>query len=131
MPGLSKPIAATSSCAASTWMPPSTCATCVEEAKAAGSLARTSWARALTSELFVHTGAGRYICGKETALINSRKDGGAPTRRPTLPAVSGVWGKPTCVNNVETPINVPAIISNGVAGIRGWHCRVRKITAPS
>ena len=102
----------------------------MEEAKAAGPWQEHP-GQGFDFELFVHTGAGRYICGEETALINSWKDG-APTRGPSpLPAVSGVWGKPTCVNNVETLCNVPSIIGNGVAWYQGWHCRVRKITAPS
>jgi NADH:ubiquinone oxidoreductase subunit F (NADH-binding) len=63
----------------------------------------------------VHTGAGRYICGEETALINSLEGRRAnPRSKPPFPASSGVWGKPTCVNNVETLCNVPAILANGV-----------------
>ncbi len=65
-------------------------------------------------ELFVHTGAGRYICGEETALINSLEGRRAnPRSKPPFPAAVGVWGKPTCVNNVETLCNVPAIVNNG------------------
>ena len=91
----------------------------VEEAKAAGLLGKNILGSGFDFELFVHTGAGRYICGEETALINSWK-GAAPTRAPSpFPAVSGVWGKPTCVNNVETLCNVPAIIGNGVAWYQG------------
>ncbi|MEK1835199.1 MAG: NADH-ubiquinone oxidoreductase-F iron-sulfur binding region domain-containing protein, partial [Pseudomonas sp.] len=63
----------------------------------------------------VHTGAGRYICGEETALINSLEGRRAnPRSKPPFPAAVGVWGKPTCVNNVETLCNVPAIIADGV-----------------
>ncbi|PVW82709.1 NADH-quinone oxidoreductase subunit F, partial [Klebsiella pneumoniae] len=59
--------------------------------------------------------AGRYICGEETALINSLEGRRAnPRSKPPFPASSGVWGKPTCVNNVETLCNVPAILANGV-----------------
>ncbi len=91
----------------------------VEEAKAAGLLGKNILGSGFDFELFVHTGAGRYICGEETALINSWRVA-APTRAPSpLPAVSGVWGKPTCVNNVETLCNVPAIIGNGVAWYQG------------
>lgn len=57
----------------------------------------------------------RYICGEETALINSLEGRRAnPRSKPPFPASSGVWGKPTCVNNVETLCNVPAILANGV-----------------
>ncbi|QCI22615.1 NADH-quinone oxidoreductase subunit NuoF [Buchnera aphidicola] len=66
-------------------------------------------------ELVLHTGAGRYICGEETALINSLEGRRAnPRSKPPFPAVFGLWGKPTCVNNVETLSNVPSIILNGV-----------------
>jgi len=66
-------------------------------------------------DIFVHTGAGRYICGEETALINSLEGRRAnPRSKPPYPATVGVWGKPTCVNNVETLCNVPAIIGNGI-----------------
>lgn len=62
----------------------------------------------------MHTGAGRYICGEETALINSLEGRRAnPRSKPPFPAAVGVWGKPTCVNNVETLCNVPAIVANG------------------
>lgn len=66
-------------------------------------------------DLFLHTGAGRYICGEETALINALEGKRAiPRSKPPFPAQSGLWGKPTCVNNVETLCNVPAIIENGL-----------------
>ncbi len=68
----------------------------------------------------MHTGAGRYICGEETALINSTEGRRAnPRSKPPFPASSGVWGKPTCVNNVETLCNVPAILANGVEWYQG------------
>ncbi|KFX69118.1 NADH dehydrogenase [Pseudomonas taeanensis MS-3] len=88
----------------------------VEEAKAAGLLGRNILGSGFDFELFVHTGAGRYICGEETALISSLEGRRAnPRSKPPFPAAVGVWGKPTCVNNVETLCNVPAIIGNGVA----------------
>ncbi|AHG60213.1 NADH-quinone oxidoreductase subunit NuoF [Buchnera aphidicola] len=66
-------------------------------------------------ELILHTGAGRYICGEETALLNSLEGRRAnPRSKPPFPAVFGLWGKPTCVNNVETLSNVPSIILHGV-----------------
>jgi NADH-quinone oxidoreductase subunit F len=92
----------------------------IEEAKAAGLLGKNILGSGVDFELFVHTGAGRYICGEETALINSLEGRRAnPRAKPPFPAVSGVWGKPTCVNNVETLCNVPAIIGNGVAWYQG------------
>jgi len=87
----------------------------VEEAKAAGWLGKNIKGSGFDFELFVHTGAGRYICGEETALINSLEGRRAnPRAKPPFPAAVGVWGKPTCVNNVETLCNVPAIIAGGV-----------------
>lgn len=65
-------------------------------------------------ELHVHTGAGRYICGEETALINCLEGRRAnPRTKPPFPQVSGAWGRPTVVNNVETLNNMPAILLHG------------------
>jgi NADH:ubiquinone oxidoreductase subunit F (NADH-binding)/Pyruvate/2-oxoacid:ferredoxin oxidoreductase delta subunit len=59
-------------------------------------------------------GAGAFVCGEETALIRSIEGKrGEPTTKPPYPAQSGLWGKPTCVNNVETFANIPPIITNG------------------
>lgn len=74
-------------------------------------------------EIFLHTGAGRYICGEETALINSLEGKRAnPRFKPPFPAYSGLWGKPTCINNVETISNLPAIITNGAK----WYKNISK-----
>jgi NADH-quinone oxidoreductase subunit F len=61
-------------------------------------------------ELYVHIGAGAYICGEETALIESlgRKRGN-PRIKPPFPAVSGLWANPTVVNNAETIASVPGL----------------------
>lgn len=68
----------------------------------------------LNFEIFLHSGAGRYICGEETALINSLEGKRAnPKYKPPFPAYVGVWGKPTCINNVETLSNIPSIILHG------------------
>lgn len=92
----------------------------IEEAKAAGLLGKNILGSGFDFELFVHTGAGRYICGEETALINSLEGRRAnPRSKPPFPASAGVWGKPTCVNNVETLCNVPAIIEHGAAWYQG------------
>jgi len=65
-------------------------------------------------DLHVHTSAGRYICGEETALLNSLEGKRAtPRAKPPFPQVSGLWGKPTIVNNVETLANIPNIINYG------------------
>lgn len=87
----------------------------IEEAKQAGFLGKDILGSGKDFELFVHTGAGRYICGEETALINSLEGRRAnPRSKPPFPAVSGAWGKPTCVNNVESICNVPAIMHHGI-----------------
>jgi NADP-reducing hydrogenase subunit HndC len=70
-------------------------------------------------DIHVHTGAGAYICGEETALIESIEGKrGEPRSRPPYPTTHGLWGKPTVVNNVETLANVPPIIRNGNAWFR-------------
>ncbi len=87
----------------------------LDEARAAGFLGKNILGSGYDFELYVHTGAGRYICGEETALINSLEGRRAnPRSKPPFPAAVGVWGRPTCVNNVETLSNVPAIVANGV-----------------
>ena len=87
----------------------------VKEAEEAGLLGKNIMGSGFDFELIVHTGAGRYICGEETALINSLEGRRAnPRAKPPFPAAVGVWGKPTCVNNVETLCNVPAIVGHGV-----------------
>ena len=61
-------------------------------------------------------GAGAFVCGEETALLNSIEGKrGMPRPRPPFPAIKGLWGKPTCVNNVETLANIPYIIREGAA----------------
>jgi NADH-quinone oxidoreductase subunit F len=67
----------------------------------------------------VHLGAGAYICGEETALLNSLEGQlGQPRNRPPFPAVQGLYAKPTVINNVETLANVPPIIQNGAEWYR-------------
>ncbi len=64
----------------------------------------------------VHRGAGAFVCGEETALLRSLEGKpGEPTPRPPYPAVKGLWGQPTNINNVETWANVPLIINKGAA----------------
>jgi NADH-quinone oxidoreductase subunit F len=71
-------------------------------------------------DLYLHASAGRYICGEETALLNALEGKRAiPRAKPPFPQVSGLWGKPTVVNNVESLCNVPHIINNGAAWFRG------------
>jgi NADH-quinone oxidoreductase subunit F len=65
-------------------------------------------------EMILHVGAGRYICGEETALLNAIEGKRAiPRAKPPFPQVCGLWGKPAIVNNSETLANIPHIIKNG------------------
>jgi NADH-quinone oxidoreductase subunit F len=65
-------------------------------------------------EFYTHYGAGAYICGEETALIESLAGNlGQPWSKPPFPAVEGLYRKPTVVNNTETLANVPGILVNG------------------
>ena len=86
----------------------------VDEAYARGYLGKSVLGTGFGCELTVHRGAGAYICGEETALLNSLEGlRGQPRLKPPFPAVKGLFGNPTIVNNVETLMNVPFIIQNG------------------
>lgn len=65
-------------------------------------------------DIYIHKGAGAYICGEETSLMNSIEGKrGYPRIKPPFPAQSGLWGNPTTINNVETITNIPPIINKG------------------
>ena len=67
-----------------------------------------------STNIVLHKGAGAYICGEESALMNSLEgQRGYPRVKPPFPAQNGVWGCPTTINNVETICNVPLIINKG------------------
>ena len=88
----------------------------IAEAKAAGWLGKNILGSGYDLELHVHVGAGAYICGEETALLESLEGKrGNPRIKPPFPAVSGLWANPTVVNNVETIATVPWIINNSGA----------------
>jgi len=92
----------------------------IKQAKAAGYLGENILGSGWSMDLYVHTGAGRYICGEETALINSLEGRRAnPRAKPPFPQIAGAWGKPTIVNNVETLCNVPAIVMRGANWFKG------------
>lgn len=91
----------------------------VAEAYDAGYLGRDILGSGFDLELVVHAGAGAYICGEETALLDSLEGRrGQPRLRPPFPAVAGLYACPTVVNNVESIANVPSIIRNGVEWYR-------------
>ena len=84
------------------------------QARAAGYLGKNILGSGWDFDLHVHTGAGRYICGEETALINSLEGRRAnPRSKPPFPQIAGLWGKPTIINNVETLSNIPHIVMRG------------------
>ncbi|GIK39875.1 MAG: NADH dehydrogenase [Chloroflexota bacterium] len=93
----------------------------LEQARTLGFLGENIFGSDFSFDIHVHPGAGAYICGEETALIESIEGKrGEPRARPPYPTTSGLWGKPTVVNNVETLANVPAIIRNGAAWFRSF-----------
>ncbi len=88
----------------------------LSEAYEAGYLGNNILGTGFNFELHLHTSVGRYICGEETALITSLEGKRAnPRAKPPFPQFSGLFGKPTVVNNVETFCNIPHIIKNGPA----------------
>ncbi|HEY9261409.1 NADH-quinone oxidoreductase subunit NuoF [Chitinophaga sp.] len=86
----------------------------IADAYAAGYLGKNILGKNYSLEMQLHTGVGRYMCGEETALLNSLEGKRAiPRAKPPFPQVSGLFGKPTIVNNVETLSYIPHIINNG------------------
>ncbi len=93
----------------------------VEEAYEAGIIGADVMGSGHTIDLTVHVGAGAYICGEETGLMNSLEGRrGEPRIKPPFPAAAGVFGMPTTVNNVETLCAVPHILANGGEWYRQW-----------
>ena len=94
--------------------------TTVDEAYEAGLIGRNACGSGYDLDVYIHRGAGAYICGEETALIESLEGKkGQPRLKPPFPAAAGVWGCPTTVNNVETIAVVPAIMRRGAAWFAG------------
>ena len=88
----------------------------IEKLKAKGYLGKNIFGSGFSFEVKVKEGAGAFVCGEETALMASIEGKrGTPRPRPPYPAIKGLWGKPTNINNVETFANVPWIILNGAA----------------
>jgi len=86
----------------------------VEQAQAMGLLGQNILGTSLNFDLKIKEGAGAFVCGEETALLASIEGRrGMPRPRPPFPAQSGLWGKPTNINNVETYANIPGIILKG------------------
>jgi NADH-quinone oxidoreductase subunit F len=94
-------------------------AAAVREAEQAGLLGDNILGSGFNLRVTVHSGAGAYICGEETALLDSLEGRrGQPRLKPPFPAVAGLYASPTVVNNVETICNVPFIVNNGVEWFR-------------
>ncbi|MBU1625879.1 NADH-quinone oxidoreductase subunit NuoF [bacterium] len=91
------------------------CEAAIQEAREKGFLGDNILGSGFNHDIYIHYGAGAYICGEETSLMNSIEGKrGYPRIRPPFPASYGVFGNPTTVNNVETLANVPHIIERGV-----------------
>jgi len=89
-------------------------ATAIAQARERGLLGKEILGSNFDFDIGIYRGAGAFVCGEETALIASIEgDVGEPRTKPPFPAESGLWGKPTCINNVETWATVPEIIRHG------------------
>ena len=94
-------------------------AAAVREAEQAGLLGDNILGSGFNLRVTIHSGAGAYICGEETALLDSLEGRrGQPRLKPPFPAVAGLYASPTVVNNVETICNIPFIVNNGVEWFR-------------
>ena len=86
----------------------------IDDAYARGYVGENILGSGFTTNLYIHRGAGAYICGEESSLMNSLEgDRGYPRVKPPFPAQFGLWGCPTTINNVETIANVPLILKMG------------------
>ncbi|MEM0997822.1 MAG: NADH-quinone oxidoreductase subunit NuoF [Bacteroidota bacterium] len=86
----------------------------VDEAYAKGVAGKNLFGSGIDIDVYVHTGAGAYICGEETSLMESLEGKRPyPRSKPPFPAQYGLWGKPTTINNIETLANVPLVIRHG------------------
>ena len=89
-------------------------AAAIDEARAANLVGENVLGSSFSCDIWMHKGAGAYICGEETGLMESLEGKrGHPRPKPPFPAGFGLWGQPTTVNNVETLFNVPFILSKG------------------
>lgn len=87
---------------------------CVSDSYKKGFIGNNIFGTGFSVDMYVHKGAGAYICGEESSLMNSLEGKrGYPRVKPPFPAAVGVWGNPTTINNIETLANVPEIINKG------------------
>ncbi|MCX6144356.1 MAG: NADH-quinone oxidoreductase subunit NuoF [Ignavibacteriales bacterium] len=95
--------------------------TAIADAYAHGYVGENILGSGYSTNILVHKGAGAYICGEESSLMNSIEGGrGYPRVKPPFPAQFGLWGCPTTINNVESISNVPLIINNGAE----WYSKI-------
>ncbi len=93
----------------------------IEEARRAGFVGKNILGTGWSCEIYTHRGAGAYICGEETALLNSLEGKrGQPRVKPPFPATNGLYNQPTVINNVETLACVPYILVNGAEAFRQY-----------
>ena len=93
----------------------------IDQAREYGLLGKNIFGTDFSFDLHIRLGAGAFVCGEETALLTSVEGNrGEPRPRPPFPAVKGLWGKPTIVNNVETYANIAQIILNGSDWFRSF-----------
>lgn len=99
----------------------------IHQAREYGFLGEKLFGSAFNFNIHIHSGAGAYICGEETALLESIEGRrGEPRIRPPYPTTHGLWGKPTLVNNVETLANVPPIMNRGAT----WYHKFGNPSSP-
>ena len=93
----------------------------IADARAKGFVGKNILGSGFDCEIYTHLGAGAYICGEETALLESLEGKpGQPRLKPPFPAVVGLFGRPTLINNVETIVNVPLILEHGGEKFLEW-----------
>ncbi|MEN6435850.1 MAG: NADH-quinone oxidoreductase subunit NuoF [Anaerolineaceae bacterium] len=99
----------------------------IRQAEEYGFLGKNIFESGFDFHVHIHSGAGAYVCGEETALLESIEGRrGEPRNRPPYPTTSGLWGMPTVVNNVETLANIPPIIQHGAA----WYQSIGTPSSP-
>jgi NADH-quinone oxidoreductase subunit F len=99
----------------------------VDDAYAKGFLGKNILGSGFSVDMVVHSGAGAYICGEESSLMESLEGKrGYPRVKPPFPAQKGLWGRPTTINNIESLANVPLIINNGA----DWYKNIGAATHP-
>jgi len=99
----------------------------IDDAYAKGYLGKNILKSGFDLDMYVHSGAGAYICGEESSLMESLEGKrGYPRVKPPFPAQKGLWGRPTTINNIETLANVPLVVKNGA----DWYTSIGAKTHP-